>query len=259
MRADRFHRGVVGLLSVLLVAPVVATLLYSLSRHWEATILPEGLTFDWYARLWHDTRFLIAFGHSLLLCVGTLLLATLTIVPAAFVVCYRFPRLDRWMNVLILIPFSMPPVVASVGLLQLFADGPLPLVGTPWILLGSYFTIVLPFVYRALADSLRSLDVTSLMDAAYLLGADTPQAFVRVILPNLRKGLTASLLLSFSLLLGEFVFANMLAGARYETLQVYLYGLNAGSGHLTSALVMSYFLSTLVLTGFATRLGHSSK
>lgn len=259
MRADRFHRGVALLLSLLLTVPVVATLLYSLSRRWEATILPEGLTLAWYGQLWHDARFLSAFGHSLLICTGALLLSTLIIVPAAFVVCYRFPRLDRWMNVLILIPFSMPPVVASVGLLQLFAAGPLPLVGTPWILLGSYFTIALPFMYRALADNLRALDVVGLMDAAYLLGASTPIAFLRVILPNLRKGLMASLFLSFSFLLGEFVFANMLAGARYETLQVYLYSLNAGSGHFTSALVMSYFLFTLVLTWLATRLSRSNK
>lgn len=259
MRADRLHRCVVVLLSLLLVVPVAATLLYSLSERWEATILPEGLTFAWYAQLWHEPRFLSAFAHSLLICVGTLLVSTLVIVPAAFVVGYRFPRLDRWMNVLILIPFSMPPVVASVGLLQLFADGPLPIVGTPWILIGSYFTITLPFMYRALSDSLRTLDVASLMEAAYLLGADTPRAFLQVILPNLRKALMASLFLSFSLLLGEFVFANMLVGAHYETLQVYLYDQKAGSGHFTSALVMSYFLFTLVLTWLATRLGRSIK
>ncbi|MDN0085611.1 ABC transporter permease [Crenobacter sp. SG2305] len=259
MRADRFHRCVVVLLSLLLTVPIVATLLYSLAQRWEATILPEGLTLAWYGQLWHDERFLAAFAHSLLICTGSLLLSALIIVPAAFVVCYRFPRLDRWMNVLILIPFSMPPVVASVGLLQLFAAGPLPLVGTPWILLGSYFTIVLPFMYRALADNLRALDIVGLMDAAYLLGASTPRAFLQVILPNLRKGLMASLFLSFSFLLGEFVFANMLVGARYETLQVYLYSLNAGSGHITSALVMSYFLFTLVLTWLATRLGRSNK
>ncbi|RQS67732.1 ABC transporter permease [Burkholderia sp. Bp8963] len=258
MRADRLHRCVVALLSLLLTLPILATLLYSLSTRWEASILPEGLTLDWHLQLWHDARFLTAFAHSLLICAGTLLLATLVIVPAAFVVFYRFPRADRWMNVLILTPFSMPPVVASVGLLQLFADGSVQIVGTPWILIGSYFTIALPFMYRALADSLRGLDVAGLMDAACLLGASTPRAFMQVILPNLRKALMASLFLSFSLLFGEFVFANMLVGARYETLQVYLYSLNARSGHFTSALVMNYFLCTLVLTWLANRLGRSN-
>lgn len=259
MRADRYHRLVVALLCLLLALPIVATLLYSLTHRWEASILPDDLTLDWYRQLWQSPRFLLAFLHSLLVCAGSLLLATLVIVPAAFAVFHRFPWLDRWMNVLILLPFAMPPVVAAVGLLQQFASGPLPLVGTPWILLGCYFTIALPFMYRALADSLRALNVRELMDAAHLLGASTPRAFLHVILPNLRAALMASLLLSFSFLLGEFVFANMLVGARFETLQVYLYNTHASGGHFTSALVMSYFLFTLVLTGLSVRLGQRQR
>lgn len=254
MRANLYHRSVVTGLVVLLGIPVLATLLYSLSRHWGATILPEGLTLDWYLRLWQDGRFQSAFGHSLLIAVATLALGTLLVVPAAFVVFYYFPYLDRWMNILILIQFAVPPVVSSVGLLQMYADGPVPLIGTPWVLIGCYFTLVLPFMYRALATGLQGLNVRDLMDAAHLLGASTPVAFMRVILPNLRKGLMASLFLSFSLLLGEFVFANMLVGNRYETLNVYLYTMRSTSGHFTSAIVMSYFFFTLGVTWLATRL-----
>lgn len=255
MSAERYHRGVVHLLVVLLALPVLGTLVYSLSERWDATVLPHGLTLHWYTRLWQDGRFLMAFWHSLVVCFGTLALSTLVIVPAVFAIHYYFPRLDRWMNILILLPFAVPPVVSSVGLLSLYADGPLPLVGTPWILLGCYFTIALPFMYRMLSDSLRAIDVRDLIDAAHLLGASTPRAFWSVILPGLRKGLLASLFISFSFLLGEFVFANMLVGSRYETLQVYLYNMRNGSGHFTSALVMSYFAVTFALTWLALRFG----
>ncbi len=91
------------------------------------------------------------------------------------------------------------------------------------------------------------------MDAAHLLGASSARAFLLVVIPCLRKGLLAALFLSLSFLLGEFVFANMLVGTRYETLQVYLYNMRATSGHFTSALVMSYFLLTLLLTWAANR------
>lgn len=255
MRAEWWHRLVVAVLLVLLALPVLATLAYSLAGNWGATILPDGFTLHWYRLLWADPRFLTAFGHSLAVSVATLALAALVIVPAAFVVFYRFPALDRGMNLLILLPFAVPPVVSSVGLLQLYADGALPIVGTPWILIGCYFTIALPFMYRTLADGLRGMRLHDLMDAAHLLGASTPRAFVLVVLPGLRKGLTASLFLSFSFLLGEFVFANILVGTRYETLQVYLYSVRMTSGHFTSAIVISYFFFTLVLTWFATRLG----
>jgi putative spermidine/putrescine transport system permease protein len=254
MRAKYYHRCVVAGLIALLSIPVLATLLYSFSQHWGATVLPDGLTLDWYVTLWQDPRFLTAFGHSLLISVATLLFSTLIIVPAAFVVFYYFPKLDRWMGILILVQFAVPPVVSSVGLLQIYADGPLPLIGTPWVLIGCYFTIALPFMYRALANGLQGLNVRDLMDAAHLLGASTFSAFLRVILPNIRKGLMASLFLSFSFLLGEFVFANMLVGNRYETLSVYLYSMRSTSGHFTSAVVMSYFMFTLGVTWIATRL-----
>lgn len=258
MSAERYHRGVVHLLLALLALPVLGTLIYSLSERWDATVLPHGLTLHWYASLWLDKRFLAAFWHSLVICFGTLLLGTFVIVPAVFAIHHDFPRLNRWMNILILLPFAVPPVVSSVGLLSLYADGSVSLVGTPWILLGCYFTIALPFMYRMLSDSLRAIDVRELMDAAHLLGASPPRAFLEVILPSMRKGLLASLFISFSFLFGEFVFANMLVGTRYETLQVYLYNMRNSSGHFTSALVMSYFAATFALTWLALRFGGRS-
>ncbi|EKO3430386.1 ABC transporter permease [Vibrio fluvialis] len=250
-----YHKTVVyGIVGIMLV-PIIATLVYSLSSRWGATILPDGFTVDWYFKLLSDTRFIEAFGRSLLVCVAALALSTLLILPAIFVVFYYFPKLDRVMNLLILLPFAVPPVVSSVGLLQLYADSAVPIVGTPWILIGTYFTIALPFMYRALANSFSAINLRDLMDAAHLLGASTTQAFLQIVLPNVRKGLMASLFLSFSFLLGEFVFANILVGTRYETLQIYLYNMRQTSGHFTSALVMTYFLFIFFCTWLASRLG----
>jgi len=145
-------------------------------------------------------------------------------------------------------------VVSSVGLLQLYGSGPMAMVGTPWILIGCYFTVALPFMYRAITNNLQAINLRDLMDAAQLLGASTFQAAILVVLPNLRKGLMVALLLSFSFLFGEFVFANILVGTRYETLQVYLNNMRNSSGHFTSALVISYFLFVLVLTWIANTL-----
>ena len=236
-----YHRLIVWLLLIVLAAPLLATLLYGISSEWSDTILPQGFTLKWLTQLWSDPRFLTALGHSLLICVGALLFSLLLVLPAMFVIAYYYPKLDAVMNVLILMPFAVPPVVSSVGLLQLYSSGPLMLTGTPWILIGCYFTIALPFIYRAI-------------DAAHLLGASTWQAALFVVLPNLRKGVFIAVLLSFSFLIGEFVFANLLVGTRYETLQVYLYNMRNGSGHFTSALVISYFAVVLLVTWLANAL-----
>ena len=249
-----YHRLVVWALFLILLLPLAGTLLYSLSTSWSATILPSGLTFKWYIALWNDPRFLTAFGHSLVVCIGALLLSVLLILPLLFVVHYYFPRLDGLMNVLILLPFAIPPVVSSVGLLQLYGGGPLPLTGTPWILIGCYFTVALPFMYRAISNNLLALNLPDLMDAARVHGASTWHAAFLVVLPNLRNGVVVALFLSFSFLLGEFVFANLLVGTRYETLQVYLNNMRNSSGHFNSALVISYFFFVLLFTWAANRL-----
>ncbi len=91
--------------------------------------MPSGFTFKWYSQLWSDPRFLAAFGQSLLVCVAALALSVILILPLLFVVHYHFPKLDALMNILILLPFAVPPVVSSVGLLQLYGSGPLQMVG----------------------------------------------------------------------------------------------------------------------------------
>ena len=110
------------------------------------------------------------------------------------------------------------------------------------------------FMYRAISNNLQAINLRDLMDAAHLLGASTWRAAFMVVLPNLRKGLMVSVFLSFSFLFGEFVFANLLVGSRYETLQVYLYNMRNDSGHFTSALVISYFMFVLLMTWAANRL-----
>ncbi|MCE0496180.1 ABC transporter permease [Vibrio salinus] len=254
-----YHKTIVYGVSTLLLIPILATLAYSLSSHWGATILPDGFTLHWYRDLLSDPRFLQAFRRSLFICFCSLALATILVLPMIFVVFYYYPKLDKVMNILILLPFAVPPVVSSVGLLQIYADSSLSIVGTPWILIGTYFTIALPFMYRAISNSFIAINLRDLIDAAHLLGASTTKAFLLIILPNLKKGLMASLFVSFSFLLGEFVFANILVGTRYETLQVYLYNMRQTSGHFTSALVITYFLFIFVCTWLATHLSAGSK
>ena len=84
-----YHRLVVYLLFLILLLPLAGTLLYSLATSWSATLLPSGLTLKWYVALWSEPRFLAAFGQSLLVCVGALLLSVVLILPLLFVVHYH--------------------------------------------------------------------------------------------------------------------------------------------------------------------------
>ena len=57
-----------------------------------------------------------------------------------------------------------------------------------------------------------------------------------------------AVLLSVAMLFGEFALANLLVGGRFETLQIYLYQKINKSGHLGSAIVVTYYLLIVLIT-----------
>lgn len=247
-----------GLLIYLFI-PLIATLAYSFASKWQATILPDGFTFSWYSQLFSDTRFIYSLQRSFIVSATTCLVSLLLMLPTIFIITIYFPKLEVIMKMLITLPFAMPGIVLSVGLIKLYSGGLLPISGTIWILIGAYFVIILPFMYQGIRNALRTVDVKKLMEAANLLGASEVEAFRLVILPNLTKGILVSVLLSFSLLMGEFVIANLMAGGNYETVQVYLFNQRGESGHYTSAIVMTYFTFILILSFVIIKLQQSAK
>lgn len=246
-----YHNTVISIVIGILLLPIVATFLYSISTRWGATILPDGLTLNWYLKLLTEERFLWSFVRSLGVCFAAMGLCIVLMLPAIFVVYYRLRYLKFICNMIVILPFAVPPVVGSVGLIQIYSDGLLPISGTFWILIFTYFTVIIPFVYRSIVNSLEAINYVDMIDAAKLLGANTFKAFIYVVLPNLKKGLLSAIFISISILIGEFVFANILAGTRFETLQVYLYNTKAVSGHYSSALVIFYFAFIFVFTYLA--------
>ncbi len=248
------HYLLLLLMMAVMLVPVVATLMYALADNWSRSVLPQGWTWQWLADIWQQPRYLKALATSLLLSLGAALFSMAVVLPVVLAVHTRHPRWEAWVAPVLVLPFTLPPVVASVGMLQLYAGYLGSRTGTWLVLVGCYFTIVLPFVYRALDNHLRAIGVKELLETATLLGASRYQLWCWVLLPNLQRGLLVALLISLAFLMGEFVFVNMLAGAHVETVQVFLYSLKNQSGHLSSAVVISYFALIIVISALLGRL-----
>ena len=249
LRAKIYHYSVLGVVFLFLFLPILATLLYSLSTSWSVSVLPDDLTLKWYAALLDDERCLASIAHSLYVCFMALLIVFLITFPVVFAVNYYFLRAKGFFNFLAILPFAVAPIVSCVGLLQIYAES---LVGTPYILFFTYTMIAYPFVYRALDNAFASLSLNELIASNAILGGSIIGAIFKLILPNLFQGIIVAVFLSFSFLIGEFLFANILVGSIYETLQVYLYNIKGQSGHYSSAIVMVYFALIFISTFIAT-------
>lgn len=242
------HFRILITIMIILFIPVISTLLYSFTSSWGSKILPDGFSFKWYRILFSDERFVNALGRSLIVSSLSLVISIIVILPSILSIYYYFPKHLKYFELLTILPFTIPGIAMAVGLLKIYSNGPVVLTGTIWILVGAYFMVTLPFIYRGIRNNLEGLNVRELIEAANVLGATDMMAFTKIVIPNLKKGIISAVLLSFSFLLGEFLFANYLAGLGFETIQVYLVSMKGKSGHFTSAIVITFFTFLLFIT-----------
>lgn len=247
-KAGWTHRSIMLALLIYLLLPLLATCIYAFAKDWQTTLLPEQWTLEWFDEMFQDARFWDALWTSLYLCIISVALSLAVMLPAVFVITVYLPKWETFMKGLVVLPYAVPGVVAAVGLIRAYSAGPIDITGTAYLLVGAYFVVVLPYMYQGIRNSLLTVSAVQLLQAAELLGASRMRAFVSVVLPNIWPGIMVSSLLSFSVLFGEFVLTNMLVGGHIQTIQVYLYQRRGASGHLASAIAITYFVFIFALS-----------
>lgn len=249
--AERADRALIGGVSLLLLLPVAAVLVSALSTEWYSGLLPAGFTLSWFGTVLGAPAFQAALARSLFIGGGSVALQLVVSVPAILAAYCYLPALDRWMERLVVLPYALPQVVLVVGLLGIYANDPVVLIGTPWILLLGYLPLGFPLLYLPLKNNLRALPVHELLDAGHLVGASDLQIARRVILPCVAPGLVVGLAMVFALSFAEFVFANMLVGGNFQTLAIYLFGQRQKVGQVTAVIVVVYIAAMWLATAIA--------
>ncbi len=255
MKKNTGQKIFLGFVFVYLFLPVIATIIYSLATKWDSTILPEGYTLQFYATLFNDKRFLLSLLKTMNISLLTSIISVIILVPCIYLAVVYCKKLEKVFEIFTLIPFVLPGVILAIGLIQMYPK----ITGTMWILLGAYFVLCLPYMYQTIRNSFRAIDALRLTEAALILGCSEFMAFYKVILPNILKGVVSSVLLTISILFGEFVLVNLLVGGNYETVQMYLFKTLYSDGRLASAVVTIYLLVILILSYITIKLTGSKK
>jgi putative spermidine/putrescine transport system permease protein len=185
--------------------PLIATLEFSLR------MLKGRYTLEAYRVAFQDPRFYQSFGYSMLWACLTIIFSLLLVVPTAYWVQLRLPKLRPYVEFVTLMPFVVPAVVLIFGLVRLYGHPPILLTTTPTALIIGYVVLSLPYMYRSVDAGLRAVDIRTLTEAAQSLGANWVTILKDVILPNLRVALLSGIFLTFAIVLGEFTFAALLA------------------------------------------------
>jgi putative spermidine/putrescine transport system permease protein len=243
-RADRRPRVPIWAAVVLIVSavyfllPLYATAAFGFStgKHFTLQPLWDGLA---------DDGFHASLGLSLMYSVVTTILALVVVAPTAYIVELRFPGLRSTVEFLTILPFVIPPIILAVGLESTYGiSSPVNLIASSWapvLLIGGYFVLTIPFVFRAVDNALRAVDVRTLSEASASLGAGPIRTFLRVIVPSISLGLVSGALLAFTTAMGEFTLAALLG---YPTFPVYLLNIYGYQPREGEALVLVSFFIT---------------
>lgn len=148
----------------------------------------------WYKNIFEVSAFMETFKTSIVISLLGNLLALLLGVPAAYALSrYRLRGRDT-LNAIFLSPVLIPGIVLGFTLLRyLIVVYGLPIVAG---LLIGHTVIMLPFIIRVIASSLENFDF-AVEEAAQSLGASRLYTFFKVVLPNIRSGILAAILIAF--------------------------------------------------------------
>jgi putative spermidine/putrescine transport system permease protein len=235
------------------IVPLICTFEFSLRmRRGE-------YSFDAYRVVFSDPSFQATFLYSTLMGLITIVIGIVLVVPTAYFIQLRLPRLRPIVEFITLLPLVMPAIVIVFGYLRLYNSSSwLPMTAnartTDLLLAFSYVTLALPYMYRAVETGMRAIDVRTLTEAAEILGAKLPTILFKVIFPNVRVAILSGAFLTFAIVIGEFTMASLLNRPAFGP---YLQLIGANRAYEPSALAIIAFLITWACMGLINVFGRA--
>jgi putative spermidine/putrescine transport system permease protein len=241
--------------AIYFIVPLIATFEFSLRKR------RGEYSFDAYRWVFDDNRFIESFSYSTGVALVTILVGVVLVVPAAYAVRVRMPRLRPVVEFVTLLPLVIPPIIIVFGYLRLYNSSSwLPMTSstraTDLLLIFAYATLALPYMYRAVDTGMRSIDARTLTEAAQSLGAGWLTIMLRVILPNVRVALLSGAFLTFAIVIGEFTMASLLDRPAFGP---YMQNIGANRAYEPSALAIIAFVVTWACMGLIQLFGRGRR
>jgi putative spermidine/putrescine transport system permease protein len=228
--------------AVYFIIPLVATLLFSLQSGRNSSYSLSA-----YGNVIHDHTFWTTLRLSVELAAETIAISLVLLVPTAYWVHLKLPRVQRYIEFLTILPLVVPPIILVVGLLQFYngtLHAPLSYLEKPhYFLVSAYVILAFPYVYRSLDAGYRAIDVHTLTEASQSLGASWRTTMGRVIVPNIRTAALGGAFLTLAIVMGEFTIASL---AAFFTFPTYIAQINQEKVYEAAALSLVSFGITWV-------------
>lgn len=221
--------------------PIVVTMIYSFNSSKSLTKF-ESFSLRWYENLFTSSDIV----HAVWVSISIALLATIIATILGTLTSIGLSKNRKVLKEIVVnvnnVPIMNPDIVTAIGLMILFSS--LHLEKGYLTMLLAHIAFCTPYVITSVYPKVRSMD-PNLANAAMDLGATPFQALVKVILPMLKEGIYAGVLLAFTMSFDDFVISYFVTGNGVSNISIIVYNMTKRTNPTINA------LSTIVIVVIA--------
>ncbi|MGL5646497.1 MAG: ABC transporter permease [Clostridium sp.] len=229
---------------VFLYAPIITLIVFSFNKS-KSMAKWTGFTFDWYKSLLQNDTLLEALYYTVLIAVIASVIATIIGTITAVGIYYMRGKKKSLLLNINNLPILNPDIVTGISLMSLFIFFKFTFGFKTMLIAHIVFDI--PYVILCVLPKLSQLPDNTI-EAAMDLGATHSYALRKVILPQIKPGIVAGLLMAFTMSIDDFVISFFTTGPGVTNLSIEIYSMaRKGINPQINALSTLMFVTVLAL------------
>lgn len=240
-----FNKVIVFLIIVMMYLSIFVIAIQSFNSSSDISVF-GSFTLKWYGSIFKHRMLTNAIKNTFLVSITSTILATIIGTLVAIGINALPPKKRQRLLILNNIPVLNADIVTGISLMLVFSlfinIFPYIFGFTTLLLAHVFFTV--PYVVLSVLPKLKEID-PNLMDAALDLGVKPYKALIKIIIPSIKAGIFAGMLLAFTMSIDDFVVSYYTTGNGFDNLSIWIYS-SIGRKSLTPSV---YAFSTL-LTSF---------
>ncbi|MBR5614172.1 MAG: extracellular solute-binding protein [Clostridia bacterium] len=207
-----------------------------------------GFSLRWYQALINDSEIMAAVGVSVSVALFATAISTVLGTITAIGLSKSRRILKEWILNINNIPIMNPDIVTAIGLMILFTS--LKIEKGYITMLLAHICFCTPYVITSVYPKIRELD-NNIANAAMDLGATPFQALVKVIVPMIKPGIYAGMLLAFTMSIDDFVISYFVSGNGVENISMIVYNatkrINPTINALSTIVILAIVFAVVVV------------
>ncbi len=223
--------------------PILVTMVFSFNSSKSLTSF-SGFSLRWYEKLVTDSNIIAAVYVSVSIALIATLVSTVLGTITAIGLSKSKKILKEWILNVNNMPIMNPEIVTAIGLMILFTSARMER-GYITMLLA-HIAFCTPYVIVSVYPKVRAMD-HNLADVAMDLGATPYQALAKVILPMLKPGIFAGMLLAFTMSIDDFVISYFVTGNGVSNISIIVYNMTKRTNPTINALSTILILVVVIV------------